>query len=101
MEIQKFIRFLGTMTGEALKFVVTRILQPSHGSRIDQGVQTILIILTDGKSQDYSRGTLTQYQRIAKVSAELRAQGSKLVVLLVFLVPLKYRTQEYMLNHFK
>ena len=56
------------MTGEALRFVVNQILTPSHGSRLHQGVHSVLIVLTDGKSQDYSRGTLTQYQRIAKVS---------------------------------
>ena len=55
------------MTGEALKFVVTQVLQPSRGSRLDEGIHTILIIVTDGKSQDHARGEFTKYEKIAKV----------------------------------
>ena len=59
----------GTMTGEALKYLVTVALKPSHGSRLGQNnVRTVALVITDGKSQDYHRGTLSKWQRKAKVN---------------------------------
>lgn len=62
----------GTMTGEALRYLVTHALQPSRGSRLTQKkVRTVALVITDGKSQDYHRGTFTRWQRKAKVKISL------------------------------
>ena len=56
------------MTGEAFKYLVQTALLPSHGSRLGQpNTQTVALVITDGKSQDYHRGTLTRWQRKGKV----------------------------------
>ncbi|CAK8691087.1 unnamed protein product [Clavelina lepadiformis] len=67
----------GTMTGEALKYLVTQALSASHGARIDNPlVHKVAVIITDGKSQDYHRGTVTKWQRKAKeAGVELYAIG--------------------------
>ena len=58
----------GTMTGEALRYLVKVALTPSHGSRLGQPhTRTVVLVITDGKSQDYHRGTLTRWQREGKV----------------------------------
>ena len=66
------------MTGEAMKYLVEKAMLPSHGCRVEEGVPLIVIITTDGKSQDYFRGTLTTYQRLAKVGFDFRALTTQL-----------------------
>ncbi|XP_076805720.1 collagen alpha-1(XII) chain-like [Clavelina lepadiformis] len=57
----------GTMTGEALKYMVETAITPSHGSRLGTpDVRSVAIIVTDGKSQDYFRGTVTYWSEEAK-----------------------------------
>ncbi|XP_038652305.1 LOW QUALITY PROTEIN: collagen alpha-6(VI) chain-like [Scyliorhinus canicula] len=41
-----------TYTGEALKQLKRQYLSPSSGSRLNQGVPQIAVVITDGKSQD-------------------------------------------------
>ena len=56
------------MTGEALKYMVETAITPSHGSRLGTpDVRSVAIIVTDGKSQDYFRGTVTYWSEEAKV----------------------------------
>ena len=56
------------MTGEAVKYLVEVALTPSHGSRLLQkNVRTVAVVITDGRSQDYHRGTLSKWQKIGKV----------------------------------
>ncbi|XP_060706236.1 collagen alpha-6(VI) chain-like [Hemiscyllium ocellatum] len=42
----------GTYTGAAIEYVKQRYFVPNSGSRINQGVPQIAIVITDGKSQD-------------------------------------------------
>ena len=61
------------MTGEALKYLVTIALNQTHGSRLGQtDVHTVAVVITDGKSQDYHRGTLTKWQNEGKVCVYIR-----------------------------
>ncbi|XP_078488473.1 collagen alpha-1(XII) chain-like isoform X1 [Ciona intestinalis] len=69
MEAIDNIRYMetGTMTGLALRKLVTETLTVAHGARVDNPiVHTVVVIITDGKSQDYSRGGVTKWTKEAK-----------------------------------
>nr|XP_009862300.2 collagen alpha-1(XII) chain-like isoform X3 [Ciona intestinalis] len=69
MEAIDNIRYMetGTMTGLALRKLVTETLTVEHGARVDNPiVHTVVVIITDGKSQDYSRGGVTKWTKEAK-----------------------------------
>lgn len=55
------------MAGEALKYMVEKILATRNKERTKGGLLTKAVVITDGKSQDFARGTMNKYQRIAKV----------------------------------
>ena len=56
------------MAGEALKYMVETSLSERDPNRVSNPtLLTKSIMITDGASQDYSRGTMTHYQAIAKV----------------------------------
>ncbi|XP_059508798.1 collagen alpha-6(VI) chain-like [Stegostoma tigrinum] len=42
----------GTYTGAAIEYIKQRYFVPRYGSRINQGVPQIAVVITDGKSQD-------------------------------------------------
>lgn len=59
---------LGSMAGEALKYMVETSLSERDPIRVSNPtLLTKSIMITDGASQDYSRGTMTHYQEMAKV----------------------------------
>ena len=57
------------MTGEALKYLVQNGFSEAYGARWENDfVHKKAIVITDGKSQDYFRGTVTEWSAAAKVS---------------------------------
>ena len=65
--ILKLMFLTGSMAGEALKYMVEKILATRNKERTKGGLLTKAVVITDGKSQDFARGTMNKYQRIAKV----------------------------------
>jgi len=67
----------GSMAGEALKYMVETSLSERDPIRVSNPtLLTKSIMITDGASQDYSRGTMTHYQEMAKkLGVEMYAIG--------------------------
>lgn len=60
--------FIGTMTGEAIKFLVEKFYTRENGARLDNPhVLRLAIVITDGRSQDR---TVNIHQKTAKVHGE-------------------------------
>lgn len=69
-ELLKFIKILpyrggGTNTGAALKFTQEKVFTKEKGSRKDKGVQQVVVVITDGESQD----------NVSTAAADLRRSG--------------------------
>jgi len=64
----------GTATGRALNFVANSLLTPSAGHRTGGDVQTVVLVVTDGKSQESD-------SVVAEAAATLHAMSSSVIVL--------------------
>ncbi|XP_015805075.3 collagen alpha-6(VI) chain isoform X1 [Nothobranchius furzeri] len=69
-ELLNFIKILpyrggGTNTGAALTFTQENVFVPDKGSRKDNGVQQVAVVITDGESQD----------NVSQAAADLRRAG--------------------------
>lgn len=64
----------GTATGRALNYVTDSLLVPSAGHRTGDNVETVVFVVTDGKSQEPD-------STVAQAAASLHAASSSVVVL--------------------